>query len=207
MTYSFPLALPTHTGLSSIKITMDSAVAVEQSPWDYTTEVQQNQGQCWHFQVALPIMSRADAALWEAFFLKLNGRYGTFLLGHPGEATPRGVATGSPLVDGAGQSGQTLNIKGLTTGVTGIYKAGDWLQLGSGSTARMHKILDDANSDGSGKTSVNLWPNITLAEVQADGATIIVNNVQGVFRMDANVPFDCTTAMLYNHTFTATSQV
>ncbi len=81
------------------------------------------------------------------------------------------------------------------------------MQLGTGSTARLYRQLVDTNSDGSGNVTLTLWPKVTLANVQADNAPIVVNNTQGVFRLDDLVAFSADNAILYSHQFKATSLV
>lgn len=208
MTISYPLALPTATGFKSRIITPESAVAIIESPWTLNPEVQENQGQRWLFDVQLPIMNGDDAAEWEAFFLSLNGRAGTFLMGDPLRAVARGVATGSPQVNGGSQSGQSLITDGWTSGVTNILKKGDWIQIGTGSTARLYRQLVDLNSDGSGNATLTLWPNITLSNSPADNAPLTVASTKGVFRLsDENVPFSADTAQLSTYSFRAVSEV
>lgn len=75
-------------------------------------------------------MRDIDAGKWVATLLKLNGRQGTFLFGDRIRATPLGSAGGSPLVDGGGQTGQSLVTKGWPLSTDGNLLAGDWLQIG-----------------------------------------------------------------------------
>ena len=63
-------------------------------------------------------------------------------------------------------------------------KAGDYIQLGSASSSSLHKVLADANSDGSGEVVLDIWPNINVA--QADNATIVTSNAKGVWRLANN---------------------
>ncbi len=208
MAITYPLALPTATGLTSMIVTPVSLVAVTESPWTGYQQTQANQGQRWVFDVSLPLMARQEASAWESFFLKLNGRQGTFLMGHAGEIAPRGVATGTPVVDGAGQTGQTLNTKGWTVSTTNIIKAGSWLQLGTAGLSRLYRVLEDANSDGAGKAALTIWPKITQGNIQADNAAIILSSAVGAFRMlDESVPFNVDTALHYNYKFSASSIV
>lgn len=208
MTISFPLSLPTATGIKSMVVTPDTVVGVTESPWTLSRRTQRNQGQRWIFEITLPVMVRADAAVWEAFFLSLNGREGTFTMGDPRGATPLGVATGSPQVNGASQLGQSLVTDGWSTGVTGILKANDYVQLGSGSSARLYRQLVDVNSDGSGNATLTLWPQITAANSPANNATITVLNTVGLFSLsDDNVPFAVNTALQSDYKFKAVSIV
>ena len=56
-------------------------VAVSQSPFTYAQQVAKYTGSVWQTTVTLPPMNRADAGAWQSFFMQLNGRFGTFLLG------------------------------------------------------------------------------------------------------------------------------
>lgn len=81
---------------------------------------------------------------------------------------------------------RVLYTTGWTPNTTGILKAGDWLQLGSGASARLHKNLTDASSDGSGNAVLDIWP--ALREDVADGAAITVRSAKGVFRLADSRP-------------------
>lgn len=208
MAISYPLTLPTATGFRDLTITADSAVAVTESPWTYKRQVQKNQGQRWMFEVTLPIMNRDDADEWESFFLKLNGQEGTFLMGDPARTSARGIATGTPVVKGGSQTGNSLVTDGWTTSQTGILKANDYIQLGTGSTARLYRNLSDVNSDSNGDATLDIWPAITAANTPNDNATIVVSSTVGVFRLtEDELPFNASTASLYNYSFKAVSEV
>jgi len=129
-------------------------------------------------------MKRDDAEIWIAFFMKLYGVYGSFLLGDPNAATPQGsaaTAAGTPVVNGASQTGNELTIDGLPASATGYLKAGDYIQLGSGSTASLHKVLDDVDTNSSGEATLTIWPD--LRSSPADDAAVVVSNAKGVFRL------------------------
>lgn len=184
MTISFPLSLPTVGGIRSVQITMIDAVGVSESPYTYTSDVYEHAGKRFAMQVQLIPMKRADAEVWVAFLATLRGRRGTFLMGDPVGSTPRGIATGTPLMKGASQTGGTLVTDGWTAGQTGIMKAGDWIQLGTGATSRLHKVLQDANSDGSGNATLELWPGPRTAP--ADNEAIVVSGAKGLWRLADN---------------------
>lgn len=184
MTITYPLAFPTGFGVSEYSIDLIKAVAVTESPFSFAQQVQEHPGEAWEISCTLNLLNRAQAEEYNAFLLSLAGRVGTFTMAVPGSETPRGVATGTPLVNGAGQTGRSLNIDGFTSGVTGILKAGDFIQLGSGSTTRLYKVLADVNSNGSGQVTVDLAPKIITAP--ADNATVVVSNAKGLFRLKSN---------------------
>lgn len=183
MATSFPVSLPS-TATRRIRIRQASVVAVGQSPFTLEQQVQRRQGQVWALEVDYPPMTRATAEALHAALCSLNGREGTFLFGDSANKTARGTATGTPLVKGASQTGEDLITDGWTAGVTGILKAGDWIQLGTGSTSRLYKVLADANSNGSGDATLTLWPRIFTA--WADNAAITVSFPKGVFRLTSD---------------------
>ena len=184
MAISFPLSLSTVGGIQSATITMIDAVGVGESPYTYTQEVYEHQGKRFAMQVQLLEMSLADAEVWVAFLATLRGRRGTFLMGDPLAQAPRGIATGTPLVKGASQTGGTLETDGWTASQTGILKAGDWIQLGTGVTSRLHKVLQDANSDGSTNATLELWPGPRTAP--ADNEAIVISSPKSLWRLTDN---------------------
>ena len=206
MTISYPLALPSHTGLRAIELRATNAVAYSRSPFTFAGQAFAYPGQMWQADVTLPPMKRADAEQWVAWLVSLRGQLGTFLMGDPIGETARGVATGTPLVNGADQTGGSLVIDGATNSITGWLKAGDYIQLGSGSTATLHKVLADANSDGSGNVTLDIWPHIRTAP--ADDATVTVSNTVGRWRLASNESsWSVNEASIYGISFTAMEAV
>ena len=183
MAVSFPLDLPAGAPVSS-RITARSVVAVSKSPFTGEQQTYVHPGQWWEAEFSLPPMLREKAEAWLAFLVKLNGQEGTFLMGDPDAKTPRGAAGGTPLVNGASQTGNELATKGWTTSITGILKVGDYIQLGTGALSRLHKVLDDADSDGAGNATLNLWPNLRYSPLDND--PLVVNAARSVFRLKDN---------------------
>lgn len=206
MTTSYPLALPSHTGLRAIELRATNAVAYSRSPFTFAGQAFAYPGQMWQADVTLPPMKRADAEQWVAWLVSLRGQLGTFLMGDPIGETARGAATGTPLVNGADQTGGSLIIDGAATGVTGWLKAGDYIQLGSNGTSTLHKVLADADSDGSGNVTLDIWPHIRTAP--ADDATVTVSNTVGRWRLASNESsWSVNEAAIYGISFTAMEAV
>ena len=200
MAITYPLTFPSHTGISNITLRAVNTVGISQSPFTYAQQAVAHTGQRWEVDVTLPAMSRADAEQWVAFLVSLRGRLGTFTLGDPVGATPRGSAGGTPLVNGASQTGGILNIDGCTASQTGWLKAGDYIQLGTAGSATLHKVLADADSDGSGEVSLDIWPYIRTAP--ADDAAVITSNTVGLFRLASNEQnWSINEASIYGLTF------
>jgi hypothetical protein len=206
MAISYPLSMPTNTRIRSIELRAVNAVAYSRSPFTFAGQAFAYAGQMWQADVTLPPMKRTDAEQWVAWLVSLRGSLGTFLLGDPLGCVARGVATGTPLIKGGSQTGGTINIDGATSGVTGWLKSGDYVQIGSGGTARLHKVLQDANSDGSGNVTLELWPHVRTAP--ADNAAVTVSSAKGLFRLASNEQaWSINEASIYGITFSAMEAV
>lgn len=124
-----------------------------------------------------PALSTADAATLG--FLALINQYwhqGTiFDIAHRMFLTPKGTATGTPLVNGGSQTGTSLVTDGWSTSVTGILKAGDILTI-AGLTP-VYDIVADVNSNGSGQATLPLSPPIYAGQSPADNAALTVTGV------------------------------
>jgi hypothetical protein len=202
MSITYPLQLPSNRQIARVRLTSTDIVAISQSPFSGAQQVYQYTGQFWEADVTLRPMNRDEAEYWISFLLKLNGSFGTFLLGDPNGRTPRGVATGSPLVFGGNQSGNVLETDGWTANTIGILKAGDYIQLGSSATARLYKVLNDVNSDSSGRATLDIYPKLRTSP--ADNALITTQNTVSVFRLNSNQSsWDITEAQIYGITFGA----
>jgi hypothetical protein len=187
MAYSYPLTLPTVSGIRSINLRARNVVGISQSPFTLKQQVIAHSGQQWEADISLPPMTRDEGEDWVSFLVKLKGQQGTFLLGDPSGATPRGSAAttaGTPVVNGAGQTGSSLTIDGLPVSVSGYLKAGDYIQLGTASSSTLHKVLNDVTTSASGEASFDIYPSIRTAP--ADGSSVTVSNAKGVFRLSSN---------------------
>lgn len=199
MAITYPVAFPS-IGIKSMNIRASSVVGISQSPFTGQQQVYKHQGQWWEAEITLPPMKRDEAEQVAAFLLKMNGRYGTFTLGDPANTSPRGVGTGTPVVYGADQTGSELITDGWTADTAGIMKAGDWIQLGSGSATRLYKVLNDVSSDSDGIASLDIWPN--LRSSPADNAQITVIAPKGQWRLSSNeIQYSIDEAQFYGITF------
>ena len=200
MAISYPVTFPASIGVSSINIRAKTVVGVSSSPFTGQQQVYKHQGQWWEAEVSLPPMKRDEAEQVVAFLIKMNGQYGTFLMGDFLSTAPRGIGTGTPLVNGASQAGDELVTDGWTVSTTGILKAGDWIQLGSASTATLHKVLDDVTSDASGNATLNIFPNLRSAP--DDNAAITISSPKGRWRLASNeTDYAIDNASIYGMTF------
>jgi hypothetical protein len=191
VTITYPLAFPTHTGLRGVRLRQRTVVAASYSPFTRQRQVQEFPGQWWEADITLPPMLRADAERWIAWLVSLNGVKGTWLMGHSDYAAPRGTAAalpGTPLVKGAGQTGTALLFDGAPTSQLGYLLAGDMIQLGSGSSSHLHKVLTDANSNASGEVTVDIWPRLRASP--ADNDPVTVTAAKGQFSLPPGAAAD-----------------
>jgi hypothetical protein len=201
MAITYPLTPPTSPRVQSIIFTAMNRVAVTESPFTYSTDSQAFPGQRWAADVTLPPMRREQAAQWVSFLVSLRGSFGDFLLGNPMACVARGVGGGSPVVSGASQTGSDLNITGATASTTGWLKAGDYIQLGASGTARLHQVLQDANTDGSGATTLTLWPHV---QSPVDSSVVIYVNPVGKFKLSSpDTSWSIDSMAVYGLTFSA----
>jgi len=190
---TYPLPVPTHTGHVSVRITARSTVALSTSPFTGSQQVQEYAGQWLEMEIVLPPMRQADAALWIAFFLKLNGAAGTFLMGETNHSN-RGTCI-TATVNGAHTArAKELSLNNMTVG--GTIKAGDYIQLGTGLTSRLHKVLNDVTADGSDEAVLDIYP--ALRTDYSDAAATVLVNPVGLFRLASNeMPYEVSAGIVY----------
>lgn len=199
MAITYPLTPPAAPKIRDVHIGVDFAVTVSQSPFTGLTQTQEFDRALWRGEFKLPKVKRRDGGqAWIAFLVALNGRAGTFLLGDPLAKTPLGVATGTPLVNGAHAArAKMLATDGWTPSTAGILKAGDFIQLGTGATTRLHMVLVDVASNGSGQATLDIRP--ALRTAIADNAAIVKTNTVGLWRLTENFnPWDYDRLLLYD---------
>lgn len=165
-------------------MTAIDVVAVSKSPFTSAMSVFAHPGEYWQASVKTPPMRPDNAEPWISTFMSLRGQYGTILLGDSARKTPRGAVSGSPVVNGGSQTGFELSVRSLPLSTAGVLLAGDYIQIGTGADSRLHKVMKDATSNGSGIATLDIWPRIRTSP--ADGAAIIYSNPVGVFRRDSN---------------------
>lgn len=173
MAISYPLDTPTSIGIESIELRAVNAVATSQSPFTFKQQVISHGGQKWEASVSIPPVHRDLAAPWKAMLVSLKGPVGTFLLGDPDYKTPQGNVSSCLLTGDAGDDTATVTM-------TGTLKAGDYIQLGSGSTSKLHQVLVDKSGSG----PLEIWPALRSSYTNQ---VVIFNNPRGLFRLSTNV--------------------
>jgi hypothetical protein len=177
MAITFPRSLPTVTGIKSISWRTTNATARSMSPFTFKDTVFNYGGSMREVDITLPPMKRSSADVWISFLLSLRGQKDTFLLGDPDAKTLRGNTTsltvsgdkGDVTVDGTMPTGKTL-------------KTGDYFQIGSGSSARLYRVLEDYTGTGSAEDII-IYPPLRF---DASSASAVLSNTVGLFRLSSN---------------------
>lgn len=174
MAITYPLTLP--VAPREVTLELRKSVGKAASEFTFQAQAQIHQGDIWLATFEYPPLERAAAdeligMLWSPEDMQ-------FYLGPTGaRKTPKGIATGTPLVKGAGQTGFTLLTDGWTAGQTNIMKRGDFLSFGG----FLYCLAAPADSDGSGNATLELANRIRAAT--SDNDPITVNSPVGIFRL------------------------
>ena len=182
-TPSYPLTLPTATGVTTQNWAISRTVSVTRSPFTRQEQVYEHDGQQWKGNFTLPPMLKVNAAVWLSFLLQLRGRRGTFKIGDQDRKTIQGVATGTIRVNGASQVGNEVALDGFAVSTNNVFKAGDYIQINS----YLYMVTADCNSNGSGETEAKIEPALRQGiETIADDTIVIYTNTTTLMRLDSN---------------------
>ena len=135
--------------------------------------VRTNGAQRWVITADWVGLTRTQFAPIQAFVVAQRGQWDTFTAVLPAHKLPQGVASGSPLVNGASQQGRTLATRGWTASMASVLKAGDF--IGIAGQTKVYMVTADASSDGYGNATLVIEP--ALMAVPADGSSLVIRNV------------------------------
>ena len=190
MAISYPLNTPTTIGIESIELRAVNAVSTSQSPFTYKQQVIAHTGQKWEASVSIPSVRRDTAAEWKAMLVALKGQTGTFLLGDPDYVSPRGTVSSCSVTGNAGEDTVSVTMRGSLL-------AGDYIQLGLGSSAKLHQVLIDQTGNG----QLEIWPALR-SDYTSEMA--VTDSPKGVFRLNQNVStWSINNASFYGISFEA----
>jgi hypothetical protein len=192
--------MPTRPGFVTCRFGLQTNSQTFESPLDGSLQRRVLAGARWMATYTLPRMKRSDQAAWAAFFVQLRGMGNTFYAFDPDARKPRGLGLGTPLVNGAGQTGYSLNTKGWQANINGLLLPGDYFQVGS----QLKQIVAPVNSDGSGNATI-IFESILRASPN-NNDPIIINNAscEMVLADDAQAMWECDRNGVFEQkTFTA----
>ena len=138
-------------------------------------QVAQRAGQRWAATMDFSTLKDADRSVLQAFVAQVLGLADNFTLS-PADYSPRGAFGGTPLVNGAGQTGNSISVDGCSASVANWIRAGDFFQVGN----ELKMATEDASSNGAGQITLSFVPELRAAPV--DGSAISTSEPEGVFR-------------------------
>ena len=151
-------------------------------------------GQYFRMRASFPPMTRAEFAPIYAFVMKQRGRYESFTLIPPVLNAGLGSPAGTPLVNGASQTGRTIVTDGWSASIT-IFKAGDYLKFANHD--KVYTVTADATSDGSGDSTISIEP--ALVTSPADDSAITYTSVPFTVALRSGIQeFDTGTSGLFS---------
>lgn len=173
------ITMPSSPAFTNSEWGIRRTVAVSESPFTGATQVQKYDRAQWYATLTLPPMKRSQAAEWQAFFMECEGRANTFLLGDPDAKTVTGGSAPSSVSFASAEPKGETSIN-LTIGSGKKLNKGSYLQVGTGSSAKLYMVTD--NNTGNG--AVAIQPPLKVAV--GSGTSVDITSAQGVFRMDSN---------------------
>ena len=199
---TFPLTMPTTPNFIRSEWGIARAVAQSQSPFTYSTQVHKFTGSKWYSTVTLPPMKRSQANEWLAFFMQLNGQFGTFTMGDPDAKAVQGTISNTVAVNAEfGVGAYDVTIDGADASESQLFKKGDYVQFNSGATSKLHMIIADVASNGSGIATLTIEPSLSAA--LANNATVTYASPKCVMRMTNNeLTWSANHISLYGVSFT-----
>lgn len=212
------LSMPATPRMRSLRFVLRGNTQQFRSPLSGSVQTMELLGARWLATYELPIMIRATAEAWMAFLARCNGRVGRFYAGPLDITGPRGPAGGTPLVNGANQTGTLLKTDGWTEGTQPIL-IGDYIAWDTLTGWReLHKVVVEPGTvgiygygeggygiSGYGKSGLDLEIAPPIRESPADNAAIIITNPTCVMQLasDDEAGWDVDTALHYGIKFNA----
>ena len=175
-TFAWPIL--TRSAPSSLEWSLLSNTQAFTSPLSQSVQTLELPGARWHLSITFNNMATADAAAMRVFLTQLRGRSNRFTAWPFAVPRPRGVATGTPLVMGAAQTGTSLITDGWTPSTAGILLAGDYI----GVNGELKLLVADAASNGAGQATLSIEP--PLRASPTDNAAITTTRPLATFMLD-----------------------
>jgi hypothetical protein len=196
------LALPSSPNIKQCRWILQGNTIEHISPFTRSIQTIELLSSRWMASFTLPPMKQSEAEIWMVWLARLQGRAGRFYAGDPSARVPRGTATGSPVVNGAGQCGISLVTSGWTPNLSSALKRGDYLSWDTPSGWReLHKVTGDFGSDASGNATLTIAP--PIRESPASLATITTTNPTCVMALatDDDGEWSVDDALIHDITF------
>lgn len=164
------LTLPTGPTYQSGNWRLISNAARFTSPISRVTQSVSRPGNMWAATLTLPpIRDPGLVADWAAFMAQIAGGEESFYLFPP--ALSLHDVSGDPVVDGEGQAGQTINLRGFDPGDT--MRKGSFFCYDTSTFRMLHIVTATTSADAHGEMALPIRPGIRKAP--ADGAALTLD--------------------------------
>ena len=198
------ITMPTSPNFVSASFGLKSNTQTHISPITGKIQVLELTGAKWYATYTLPPLTQSEAGVWLAFLTKLRGQANSFFAFDPAKKTAQGTPGGTPLVNGASQTGNSLVTDGWTNS-TLVLKAGDYISV-AGTQNQLFMVVADATSDGSGNCTITIEPSIRVSPENNAGITF--TSPTCVMRLDAgDVTWNETVMQHFGITFSGTESI
>jgi len=167
-----PLTMPT-TRPTNTEWTIVSNARTFVSPFSGAIQTLQRSGNRWSVTLTYENLFDSERAVMQGFLAQLTATANNFYL-EDHSYSRRADGTGTPLVNGASQTGNTLT----TDGWSGSYamRIGDFFEV----NGELKMAVTDA-AITAGAATLSFVPE--LREAPADNAAITITNPKGIFRL------------------------
>lgn len=146
-----PIEMPSLQGVvRESNFYLETNTQTFESPVNRATQTKEQAGARWRLDLTLRAMHRREAAAWIAFLTRMRGRVESCYVYDPDYAEPLGAGGGTPVVDGGGQTGTSLQVKDCAASQFQWLCAGDYFEAGG----ELKRLTQDANTNGSGQVTL-----------------------------------------------------
>jgi len=167
---------------SSLKWHLRANTMTSRSTLNRATKTRELPGAMWMATFDYTNKPRSEWAIMDAFISQLRGAAGRCYVTPPHAAVIQGSGGGTPLVDGAGQVGNTINIKGATANASAWLKIGDYFSFDATAGREMKKVVSvDVATDSFGNATITFEP--PTRNAPADGAAITISSPSCVMHL------------------------
>lgn len=144
-------------------------------------------GSRWALRFTLPTLTCAQAREWT----DLEDEASTVVLGIPQLGLTIGTP-GTPVVDGGGQLGNTLNVRGCSADYSMVK--GQWLTVITASQRYLYQTRDACQADGSGDIAIPVRPLLRVSPADGDTVEIAAPKIEGFVRDLPSNAFEANSA-------------
>lgn len=142
------------------------------SPLTGSTQTLELPGARWWLRFGYEKLRQDDARVFDAFLASMRGMAGRVLIAPIQAEARRGVATGTPVVSGTGQTGRSLVTSGWTPSTALILRVGDYFSVPTPSGPELKILTADAASDADGKATLAFEPPLRGSPVNGAAVNI-----------------------------------